>query len=658
MGSDRKARSSRGEGSSFADSSYPGIIILVVAVYALIFVLSLLDVNVDDGAGLLNEYEALKEKMTQLVETARREDETEEKQRISNSVQSYQGDVVAPWENPFEFVAQGSNEVKDMKRESEELKAALEASILTYITTHQDSIQVSPKMQSLLDATDNEERMNKLAKRQKFVEDRFNEVNRLPGSLLTRDYQFRSVLQDPALAQKLTVPDTSNIPKNGGIISNLLTSVFGGKDAPKKQEDQDGSTGSKAASTGDEAVDSHIGGLRSKGTYAAVADKAHPGLKAQSVAMLERALSLTGYSRQNGPNVEGFPLWLISYGRPCPSLKAILSKDVKERSHALFCAAYSPIVSRHVPLATVLALEKPSIQDGVQSPDLTASLAALDTVLHSGGAFPAHKFYRFSDPTDREALKKLSGSGFVIFQRNGDAKPRLTPSISALVENSKYQDPALALVASPLHQDLKLWEGHAFAIRTWVVILRGSPMLAFSVDGDVVVSRMEYSPFPGSTKESPAQTMAMRFPSFEVVQNVTNLSERATVHSLSSLQATLKLSEEEFESKIVRRMRQISTYIAWKLQAEASSKLVSDRVYAVEHLCLDMTVSSDLEVELLATASNCPIEGTSPATQHVLTDSVLAATERVLAQDRRPLNSLSEQGLHLVIDQERGFLFE
>ncbi|GBG28172.1 Hypothetical Protein FCC1311_043952 [Hondaea fermentalgiana] len=600
-----------------------GAVLLVMSLYFCVFILDLLDVKVDDGTGLIHEYEKIRRINEDLLKEEEARQIAEAKLKFDNSLSTYQGDSTHPWENPFTktLIASPVRKTEALQ----ELHQQLEDSIIYYLYRHGESLA-----EPILDVdAEAEARMEALIKRQRMVEDRFEKVTKLPTSLRVRDYAYVSPLSDPALSVPPTPSNLDELAKKpssvSSMFSSVVSSVFG--------SGPDGASSNNAAveaNTNDEhdepeaetqntAGSSSQDKLSSTGSFAVLADPSKSP-KSASVIALESALSEAGYSRHAGP---GLPLILLAYGRTCPNPKAIAAKDPGGQ-HAIFCAAYTG-------------------GQGVRFvfTDADAFQGALGSILPSRAqdavtvAQRVRHFYRFFQETDRPQLveaSQRSPAPILVLQAMGAGKPQLVQAsnVPALLQKEAYIADKPKIVGAPFVESQMLWPGtnRAFMVRSWLVIRRAAPELfATFYTGDIVKATVDYAPFAG--REPADTTASMRFPVLAQDAEPMPFAD----HASNALPETFQ-----------EDLRRAAAYTAVRLGASRPADDLGD-IRLVQHLCLDFVVESQTQTPLLMTVSpNCDIEAASEATKRAVTTDLISSF-------------VSGEASSVVVDQAKGFIF-
>jgi len=524
-----------------------------------VFVVDILDVDGDsvaDKGPLMAAIRTLKRSTEVKVEMEYR------KEPFSSA--DYQGDAIAPWENPFQVALQGPLQASRRKGETEELQTQLEDAIFSYILAHEDAIRARTTSNDLSDAkahaNEASARLELLRKKQAAVERRFEKTVIVPVSIRPKDYLYTSVLVD----SRLTVPPTpSNLAqgigekigaKVGGVFSSVVGSVFGSSSKSK--------------------------------TFATIADTSKKP-KSKSARLLEDVLQSLGYVRHGEHGT--LPFWLLAFGRKCPSEAVLKSKDPSDAKHILICAAFTA-----EPKRTVLLASRTNSEEAIGQEEILF-----------------RQFYRFYDQEDAKFLQELDSGTALVFQGMGSGKPQLlkVTSIPKLLGNEKLTDSKLGIVAAQLPENIMLWHenNRAFMVRSWVIIERGNPaLLASFFAGDVIVSDVEYETFQG--KEATETTARMRFPAYAesparilpVEQNLENLPAQFLKHlKMIATAATGRIAKQEI--------------------ADAAN------LFRVQHICMDFVLDSKALVPTLLTFdANCDLTKTSQQTQREILSVALS----------------------------------
>mmetsp|Transcript_8140 Transcript_8140/g.13123 ORF Transcript_8140/g.13123 Transcript_8140/m.13123 type:complete len:388 (+) Transcript_8140:926-2089(+) len=385
--------------------------------------------------------------------------------------------------------------------------------------------------------------------------------------------------------------------------------------------------------------------LRSSEEFATIAGK----IKSDSALAFENGLIEIGYPRHTKAGTSsGLPLWLISYGRRCPSSQAIEAKDPTPKRHVMVCSTLREKPGRMFFLGTNLT-DRAGIQAGLGS-TLGEAYSALPPLQVTG----VHPFYT---EEGREALESLPGP-FIVMQHRGTGKPQRVHGVKSFLSNKQYISQAQGLVAisTQSFDDNLLWDDKfAFSIRTWMVVFQGRPFLAFGVDGDIVRSTVPKSTLP--EKPSTDQLCQAYFPSFllsdDTYKQDNGQVEIAPLETLKPKLVSLGIiaSEEEFQPKFISalRARVASIALASRDSFPAATETGS---LSVQHIALDFTLSKDGELRLQNGASDASLLATTEHTRGTLTGQTIHVIERILLGDSE------YPELNLLADEENGFVYK
>mmetsp|Transcript_2075 Transcript_2075/g.4732 ORF Transcript_2075/g.4732 Transcript_2075/m.4732 type:complete len:622 (+) Transcript_2075:291-2156(+) len=611
------------------------MLLIVMSFYFAVFILDLLNVKVDDGTGLIHEYEKIRKINEKLLRDEEARIEAESKAKLDRTIYEYTGDAKHPWDSPFARPLFMPGQARK-NEELQELHNQLEESIYFYLYQHLDSI---PEPELKVDE-EAEARMDSLVKRQELVEERFDKVSRLPTSLRARDYGYRSPLNN----MDLTVPPTpSNLdelavqkPKSvGSMFSSVVSSVFGGKSSEEEaltstekieDDDNEGNAFNQgdATTSSAEVPDSVTVPVPGSGTFAVLADPAK-NPKSASVMALEQALTVRGFDKHSG---SGLPLWMIAYGRSCPNPKAIVSKDPTGQ-HIVFCAAYTNGQGARSVFTDANEFDI-AAQHLVPEASLEASSFKNDVA----------QFYRFYDANDRALLQEettsSSATAVLVFQASGSGKPQLVQasSLSGLLEKEQFVVEKPKIVGTPLLPKQMLWPGSqaTFMVRSWLVIERAAPaLLAAFYPGDIVKSKVDFVEFQG--REAADTTTAMRFPAYADDAEHLPLADHLG----------------ELPSNFLDRLRRAAVYAALRFGASREADGAQAGLKFVQHICLDFIVRADEQTPvLLTTTSNCDIESSSAQTKESITTELIKS----LVSGSDEIGPAS-----IVVDQANSFVF-
>ena len=265
-----------------------------------------------------------------------------------------------------------------------------------------------------------------------------------------------------------------------------------------------------------------------------------------------------------------------------------------------------------------------------------------------------------SDLAGAEALmrsKGLRGDGsqFVVKQptsvfENRAHFPLATHHALAGVKKLQRHSAFRGVVLQKYIPDPMLWGGRKFTVRSWAVVARSSPLLAYYRDGLVYRSLEPYGVRASSSKHTSA--VAARF------ANITNIQEdhphfaehvgeafgcldEFQDHLNEFARGTKELSH--YVDLILRpQLKRIMRFVLLALRKEHARDTVT--VWAVQHWCFDFLIDSSWNVWLLDVGSSCPAAPGGPTytsdckqeLQHALGADALRIAEQMVVHVENP----------------------
>mmetsp|Transcript_34521 Transcript_34521/g.42547 ORF Transcript_34521/g.42547 Transcript_34521/m.42547 type:complete len:634 (-) Transcript_34521:53-1954(-) len=609
------------ESSNVGDSSFTRMLGLIALCSALFlgfnFLQQLTTLTVDDGADNMARFEKFLKEEIEKKRKHQAEDGFgfEDDDGAAFKEQKYQGDKHLPWENPFlaHSMKGGNVYVNVDKTEDEILEESLMEQIDEWLRDPSEQSEELKEVEQVL--VEKRSSREKLIKKQKFVEDKIREMLSIKN-LRTYDYQDLKTL--------LEIPDTLkpflNVP-----------------------------TGSDA---GNGAGNGNGGGMATNAKYAVLSSATSSMTKQNGNRILEETLKSLGFEPQTDSDKgKGLPMFLISYGSKCYSRQAILKND--QNDHIFFCVSHrTDQINRFYPYATLSDAEAFASKLEQLNPNLKSIPTVVRQVWNSKYF---QKVFRLFNSAEREEVIRRSQTSqnpvWVVVPKHGQGTQQLTMHVDQVA--SKYSEESLGCIAYEYNNAPALWDGKKFLFRTWVILARSNPALAFYGGTHSIRSKVNFEPFDASqVKSTKEQKVAMHFPNTAVNDNAFE------VLPLSALKSSFSdLNIKVLEKKIAS----LATYAVVALHAEnrpsVSEENETPKHVHIEHLCMDFSIGNlnDFDsIALESVATDCSLhKGATPKIKTKITS--LAATAAV-----KLLNGQTgdfPKGLPILLNEKNDVIF-
>mmetsp|Transcript_12724 Transcript_12724/g.16474 ORF Transcript_12724/g.16474 Transcript_12724/m.16474 type:complete len:631 (-) Transcript_12724:1723-3615(-) len=569
------------------------------------FVQQLTSLTVDDGSETMKDFEKYLRgggKSNLLQEADEASNDGDDDGIGSLADQKYQGDKVLPWENPFlsrSMKGDGPVYINIDKTEDELLEEALMEQIDEWL---RDPPETSAELQEMENALlNNRPAMKKLIKKQNFVE---NKIREMLAIKTLKSYSY----VDRKAAFKL--------PKR-------MKTLLGIEDPINP-------------------VSASTIGIEAK--YAVIADSKATVRQKNANRIIEDALKSIGFEKQTESD-SGLPLFLISYGSNCYNREMILKKD--ESDHILFCVHHHVEKrNREYPYAKLRS--SADLVDTLTS--YNPQIQNIPVALQEGWKSRyVRKVYRLFDAAEKEKVIRMSENPkypvWVVVPNKGDGVQQLTTNIDKVAE--KYSDERLGCLAYPYNDAPLLWDNKKFFLRSWVVLARSNPLLAYFGGVHVIRSKLPFKSFSNSPATlSKEEKAAIHFP------NTAANGDSFDAFSLSDLTSFGVIDLKAIEKQV----KKISAYATVGLHLDKRpTESEADQVpkhIRLEHLCMDFTVT-DLNkitsIVLESVATDCSLfKGTTPIIRQRITALTGSYAAILLNQSSAHL----AKGLPVLINEE------